>query len=145
MLVEWLIRLGISRDEANMLIKMYENGNKLGFTANDFALTEDQMFGYTEIGWMRVVNVKKIRNDYQLVYKVNDLYDVLDGIYKERLIRLTNDKELIKVIKQNLDRTLVNRCRPTGKRIGRPPKSSGKKKRDARKRREVNYENSPRE
>jgi hypothetical protein len=125
----------MAREEANMLIKMYENGNKMGFTAEEFDMLDIEMYGYVEHGWMRVVNVKSSDDGYELVYKLNDFYEILDKVYKERLTRLNNDKELIKLIKHNLDPTLVNRCRPAGKRIGRPPKSIAKKKRDAKKRR----------
>ncbi|MFA5760219.1 MAG: hypothetical protein WC877_00390 [Dehalococcoidales bacterium] len=132
MLDEWLLRLGMVRDEVEMLLKMYENGNKLGFLAEDFGLTEDEMYDYVGFGYMRVVNLKKTKDKIELVYKINDFYEVLDKIYGEREKRLKADRELIKLIKKNLNRTLVNRCRPANKRIGRPPRTIAKKKRDAK-------------
>ena len=140
MLDEWLMRLGMPREEAEMLLNMYENGNKLGFLAEDFGLVEDEMYEYVVLGYMRIVNIKKTKDKLELVYKINDFYDVLNIIYSEREKRLKADRELIKLIKKNLNRTLVNRCRPANKRIGRPPRSIAKKKRDAKARKVLKVE-----
>jgi len=111
-LVEAIYRLGMSKDDAELLVYLYENGDKIGFTATELGYDEEEFMNFMDIDWVRPVNLKKIGKEYFVVYKVNDLYKILESIKKKKQEIYKSDMALVATSIGLIDEELVKACRP---------------------------------
>lgn len=118
--MENLVRLGVERQQAEILEYMYRNTQAHGFFAQEMGLTDDDMKPLMIAGWIRPVNIGKIDNVFYLMWQNNDLFKILKQLLSERTKAFNNDKRLISEIKKGLNSAQVNKSRPPARRIGRP-------------------------
>ena len=126
MIVEKLMRLGMSRAFATAIFHMYDNKKPNGFTAAEVGLTDETIQPLMGIRWIRPVNVAMVDNEYCLMYQLNDLYKVINGIIAEKAELLKQETKLAREIKKSLNTVKVNNSRPPANRIGRPKKGTPK-------------------
>ena len=119
-IIENLVRLGVSREQAEVLDYMYRNTQAHGFLAAEMGLTDEDMDPLMKAGWIRPVNVGKVKNKYYLMWQNNDLFKILQQLIDERAEAFKSDKRLIYEIKKSLDKKLVNKSRKPPRILGKP-------------------------
>lgn len=116
----------MSRAFATAIFHMYDVKKPQGFTAHEVGLTDETIQPLMGIGWIRPVNVGVVDGQYCLMYHLNDLYKVINGIITEKAEVLKQETKLAKEIKKSLNTVKVNNSRPPANRVGRPPKGTKK-------------------
>lgn len=112
--VELLHRCGIERWIAEIMVKLYENPED-GLTEDDLHVTEDELIDCMFSQYIRPVNIKMVDKEnkiYKVVFKVNDLYDILEVRRREILNMFNIDMELIKTANATVSKEQMKLSHP---------------------------------
>ena len=125
-LSERLIRVGFDKDVAVTLEELFERCDEApGLAAADVGVTEEFMLGLVEEKLVRPVNVRVEGRKHVVIYRINDLFEILDKKLAQWKEYYTSIRIEIENCKKSVDSKKVNRCRKSNHRIGyeekRPP------------------------
>lgn len=104
-MIDKLMRLRMSRQHAKALLYMYEKDSKYGFRAEEFNMTDESMFALMDAGWARPVNVAQINGKYQLMYQVNNLYEIINEIVERQNRIFKAEERIAKEVKADIEPT----------------------------------------
>ena len=119
LLSERLIRVGFDKDVALVLEELFERCDEApGLAASDVGVTEEFMLGLVEEKLVRPVNVRVEGRKHVVIYRINDLFEILDKKLAQWKEYYTSIRIEIDNCRKSVDSAKVNRCRKSNHRIG---------------------------